>query len=181
MCNSGGMQDNPVIVMDGLGGAVIAWRDTRNSASGESDIYAQRLNANGQPQWIANGTAICTSPGYQSSPAIAMDGSGGAIITWDGYSTYDIYAQRIHGNGNILWNPNGVAICTNGGWQRSQQIIADDFNGAGETETEKWGGDRHRSGCHPKKELIEHGYREREKMGLAVWVEDEAGPFQTIP
>ncbi len=130
VCNSGGMQDNPGIVMDGSGGAVIAWSDTRNSASGESDIYAQRLNANGQAQWMANGVAICTSPGYQSSPAIAMDGTGGAIITWDGYSTYDIYAQRIHGNGNILWSSNGVAICTNGGWQRSPQIIADDFNGA---------------------------------------------------
>ena len=130
VCNSGGMQDNPVIVMDDLGGAVIAWTDTRNSASGESDIYAQRLNANGQPQWTTNGTVICTSPGYQFSPAIAMDGTGGAIITWYGYSTYDIYAQRIHGNGNILWNSNGVAICTNGGTQRSPRIIADDFNGA---------------------------------------------------
>ena len=130
VCSSGGMQDNPDIVMDGSGGAVIAWRDTRNSASGESDIYAQRLNANGLAQWTANGTAICTSPGYQTDPAIAMDGTGGAIISWDGYSTFDIYAQRIHGNGNILWQANGVAVCTNGGWQRSPQIIADDFNGA---------------------------------------------------
>jgi hypothetical protein len=29
--------------------------------------------------------------------------------------------------------------------------------------------------------LIEKAYREGEKMGLAVWVEDEAGPYQTIP
>lgn len=32
-----------------------------------------------------------------------------------------------------------------------------------------------------KKELIETAYREGEKMGLAVWVEDEAGPYQTYP
>jgi transposase len=29
--------------------------------------------------------------------------------------------------------------------------------------------------------LIERAYRTGEKMGLAVWTEDEAGPFQTVP
>jgi hypothetical protein len=29
--------------------------------------------------------------------------------------------------------------------------------------------------------LIEKAYRVGEKMGLAVWVEDEAGPYQTVP
>ncbi len=33
----------------------------------------------------------------------------------------------------------------------------------------------------PQKELIETAYRLREKKGLAVWVEDEAGPYQTVP
>jgi hypothetical protein len=29
--------------------------------------------------------------------------------------------------------------------------------------------------------LIEKAYRQGEKMGLSVWVEDEAGPYQTVP
>jgi len=29
--------------------------------------------------------------------------------------------------------------------------------------------------------LIETAYRQGEKMGLTVWVEDEAGPYQTVP
>jgi hypothetical protein len=33
----------------------------------------------------------------------------------------------------------------------------------------------------PKKHLIERAYREGEALGLAVWGEDEAGPFQTQP
>ncbi len=33
----------------------------------------------------------------------------------------------------------------------------------------------------PKKNLIEQAYRMGEKLGLAVWVEDEAGPYQTVP
>lgn len=32
-----------------------------------------------------------------------------------------------------------------------------------------------------QKKLIETAYREGEKMGLAMWVEDEAGPYQTVP
>lgn len=128
VCNAGGHQSNPVIVPDGLGGAVIAWDDARNYAITESDIYAQRLNASGQIQWSANGVAICTMTGSQHTPAIAKDGTGGAIITWEG--NFDIYAQRIHGNGNTLWTANGVAICTESSQQWFPRIIEDDFNGA---------------------------------------------------
>jgi hypothetical protein len=140
VCNAGGQQSDPVIVLDALGGAVIAWDDTRNNATTGKDIYAQRLNASGQPQWTANGKAICTSSGIQSTPAIATDGTGGAVITWyDG--NFDIYAQRIHGNGNTLWTANGVAICTEGSWQWFPRIIADDFNGAVITWEDKRSGD----------------------------------------
>src|SRR5688500_17641090 len=33
----------------------------------------------------------------------------------------------------------------------------------------------------PKKKLIEAAYTQGERLGLAVWGEDEAGPFQTTP
>jgi DDE superfamily endonuclease len=49
-------------------------------------------------------------------------------------------------------------------------------------QTEGWvGGDRHRPGRHPQKELIERAYRLGEALGLQVWCEDEAGPYQAIP
>ena len=54
-------------------------------------------------------------------------------------------------------------------------------NRTGGAETQTWGRDGDRSRCHPQKELIEQAYRTGEKLGLAVWVEDEAGPYQTIP
>jgi hypothetical protein len=130
VCNAGGLQDNPRIVSDASGGAVIVWEDSRNSASSGSDIYAQRINASGQVQWTANGTALCTSSEYQYNPVIAPDGTGGAVIAWEGYTGYDIYAQRIQGNGNVLWSANGVAICTHSSTQRMPRIVPDDFNGA---------------------------------------------------
>ena len=33
----------------------------------------------------------------------------------------------------------------------------------------------------PKKNLIERAYREGEQLGLAVWTQDEAGPYPTRP
>jgi hypothetical protein len=32
-----------------------------------------------------------------------------------------------------------------------------------------------------RKKLIENAYQEGEAMGLAIWVEDEVGPYQAIP
>jgi hypothetical protein len=42
-------------------------------------------------------------------------------------------------------------------------------------------GDRDRSGCRGEKKLIEQAYRDGNRLGLAVWCEDEAGPYQAIP
>jgi len=44
-----------------------------------------------------------------------------------------------------------------------------------------WEGHRERSGCRGEKNLIEQAYQVGEKLGFAVYNEDEAGPFQTIP
>ena len=43
------------------------------------------------------------------------------------------------------------------------------------------GGDRDRSGCRGEKKRIEQAYRHGSRLGLAVWCEDEAGPYQAIP
>ena len=40
-----GAQRNPILVADGIGGAIVAWEDFRNGA--QSDIFAQRVNVKG--------------------------------------------------------------------------------------------------------------------------------------
>src|SRR5262245_25658312 len=70
-------------VLDGLGGVIVAWSDTRdlNTPNGTSaDIYAQRMLGNGTiaPGWPANGLAISRRPGYEFLPALLPDGAGGA-------------------------------------------------------------------------------------------------------
>jgi DDE superfamily endonuclease len=42
-------------------------------------------------------------------------------------------------------------------------------------------GARQRSGCGCQKKLIEQAYTSGTQLGLSVWCEDEAGPFQAVP
>ncbi|OGQ57841.1 MAG: hypothetical protein A3G39_03740 [Deltaproteobacteria bacterium RIFCSPLOWO2_12_FULL_43_16] len=96
-------QERPAIVSDGSGGAIVTWYDYRSGTY--SDIYAQRIDANGNVLWTTNGMAISTAANNQYYPQIVSDGSGGAIITWEDYRSgnWDIYGQRIDANGNVLW------------------------------------------------------------------------------
>jgi hypothetical protein len=130
LCTAAGNQWNPTIVKDGGGGAIVAWQDQRSGAN--DDIYAQRILTGGTVNWTANGVALCTATGEQSVPAIAADGVGGAIVTWDDYrnSDYDIYAQKIAAAGTVQWTANGVALCSATGGQYSPTIVADGTGGA---------------------------------------------------
>lgn len=56
-------QQLPSSIPDGAGGAIVAWQDYRNGATG--DIYVQRVDASGLPQWTADGVAVCTAANDQ--------------------------------------------------------------------------------------------------------------------
>ncbi|WDT80849.1 MAG: hypothetical protein MPW14_03440 [Candidatus Manganitrophus sp.] len=88
------------------GGAIVTWTDRR---SGTNDLYAQRVNSGGTVQWTANGVAVSTAAGDQSSgtatspPQILPNGFGGAIIAWQDHRSgnWDIYAQGISAGGRL--------------------------------------------------------------------------------
>ena len=130
LCTAAGDQEYPTIASDGSGGAIVTWYDSRSGTN--YDIYAQRVNAAGAPQWIANGVALCTDPASQYYPTIASDGAGGAIVTWYDYRSGgpDIYAQRVNGAGALQWTANGVAICTAANTQQTPLIASDGTGGA---------------------------------------------------
>ncbi len=132
---SGGVynQDDPQIVSDGAGGSIIAWRHVRSIAGTETDIFVQRLDAEGNELWIANGTAVCRATGNQTAPVLVGDGTGGAVITWLDYrsGSTEIYAQRVDSSGDKLWATDGVSICsspTGNPWE--PEIATDGAGGA---------------------------------------------------
>jgi hypothetical protein len=109
-----GNQDTPLIIPDGVGGAIIVWVDNRGS---DRDLYAQRINASGDLYWSIDGVEISTAINDQRNPQISTDGDGGVFIVWADYrdnpSSPVIYAQRINKTGDAVWTGNGTVIANN--------------------------------------------------------------------
>jgi hypothetical protein len=136
VCGATGLQEQPVLVTDGAQGALMFWQDARNGSN--YDIYGQRINSSGgipsSSNWVANGNPISTVTGNQYTPVAVSDRAGGAIIVWQdgrqGGGNYDIYAQRVDGDGNRLWAPAGVPVCVAANNQINPSIVADGSGGA---------------------------------------------------
>ena len=79
--------------LDGVGGAVVSWTDSRLSTN-NTDIYAQRVNAEGVLKWEAEGRAVCTAASVQNFHTLAPGPLGSAILAWSDFRTgaYDVYA-----------------------------------------------------------------------------------------
>ncbi len=105
-------QGCPAVVSDGAKGIIVVWQESRVDARGW-DIYAQRIDSNGVRRWGDYGVAVCAADSSQEFPAITCDNRGNSVITWNDYRNgdYDVYGQRLDGNGTPSWQVNGIAIC----------------------------------------------------------------------
>ncbi|MDY7019050.1 MAG: hypothetical protein SU899_03130 [Chloroflexota bacterium] len=116
----------PRIISDGSGGAVFTWM-TYN------DIYAQRINSDGDIQWSKDGVKVQGSEAPQASHCVIADGSGGAIVAFERISGSIrdpaglCYVQKLDAMGKNQWQPDGTLIST----KKGCPIISDDgFGGA---------------------------------------------------
>ncbi len=132
VCSAPGDQVLPQIVSDGAGGAVLTWQDRRDGVS--ADIYAHRVrpNATFSPGWPAQGRAVCTTPGEQTSPAIVSDNAGGALLLWqDTQNDTDLYAGHVLASGALdtAWPSGGAAFAVSdfGGLKRAADQIANEL------------------------------------------------------
>jgi hypothetical protein len=102
-------QTHPQLAPDGAGGVVAAWNDAR---SNYWDVYAQRINGSGVPQWVIDGVAVTTGPSANESelePQIVSDGNGGAIAVWS--VDFIMHAQRVNASGALQWpGVDGVLV-----------------------------------------------------------------------
>jgi FlgD Ig-like domain len=137
VCTTTDDQWRPVICSDGAGGAIVAWEDERNiSVSYDAwDVYAQKINANGDIQWALDGIQISQAFGDQTFISIMPDGFGGAYLSWIDYNRLlpddevgGLVAQRIDTDGNSLWLPiEGVQVGTrNTGPPLNHKMIIDE-------------------------------------------------------
>jgi len=128
---------SPSIAPDGMGGAIFTWTDNRSL---QGDVYAQRIDGSGKIKWQVNGVPVCTAcwPGKDCNnskhdPQIIGDGAGGGIITWyemrEGLH-FSIWAQRVNGSGEVLWQANGIPIAYGVFDADSPKIVANGNGGA---------------------------------------------------
>jgi FlgD Ig-like domain len=113
ICAAQWQQTEQQIISDGSGGAIIAWEDTR-SGDGVPVIYAQRVDRDGNPQWLSDGMQVCTYESEQADFRLVTDNDGGCFVVWvdtDG-SAVNIYAQRLGHDGSYLWSSEGQAVTT---------------------------------------------------------------------
>ncbi|MGE5429934.1 MAG: hypothetical protein ACM3QX_02605 [Syntrophomonadaceae bacterium] len=94
-----------------------------NESLGDKDIYIQRYNLKGQPQWSKDGNTVIKMKGSQMSQRIISDRSSGAIVAWlDKRSKTqrgNILSQRISRDGKRLWDSLGVALASNANSEKS--------------------------------------------------------------
>jgi hypothetical protein len=114
---------------DGAGGAIIVWREQRTRP--ETTLYMQRVNGAGVVQWTANGIPTCNAPGSRTKPAYARFGDR-FILAWGDLrnGNWDVYAQQFDMAANTYWAADGVAICTNPGFQSDFEVTGDATGGA---------------------------------------------------
>lgn len=131
-----GNQYVPAAVSDGSGGAILVWQDGRLGA-GNYDIYAQRVDGDGNRMWASAGVPVCVAANNQINPTIIADGVGGAFIAWQDYrkgSEFDIFVQHINASGAVVpggrWVANGLGICTATNSQFYPTMASDGAGGA---------------------------------------------------
>ncbi len=110
VCGADGDQQNPVLVSDGAGGAIITWIDRRSE---DDQIYAQHMDYMGGVNWAVNGIQVCAVTSDKSHPEIVSDGYNGAIILWSDLryqNNGEIFGQRITSDGIAKWQQDGLNL-----------------------------------------------------------------------
>ncbi|PIU54797.1 MAG: hypothetical protein COS88_06485, partial [Chloroflexi bacterium CG07_land_8_20_14_0_80_51_10] len=116
--------DDFEVASDGSGGVIITWMHvvySEGASPSGPDLYAQRVDAEGNILWQPEGMPICVGapagslvPAMPTQPRIVSDGEGGAIIIWKDHHRrppeFCIYAQKIDSEGNIQWPKDGMQI-----------------------------------------------------------------------
>ncbi len=126
ICDHTGEQALPKIAALSEGGCYVAWQD---HSSGNYDIYLQRLDVDGVPQW-ANPCGILISDHPQDTWLtdwdIAVDVADNCILAINDIrngADRDITVYSIGPQQEFLWGPDGIALSNNDGFEPDPRIL----------------------------------------------------------
>ncbi|MBN2828909.1 MAG: T9SS type A sorting domain-containing protein [Candidatus Cloacimonetes bacterium] len=96
-------------------------------------IYAQWTDDLSVNTLIVSKTGDQLFNAYANMPAefTLTETATGTVVCWHDESggDFDIYAQKMDSMGYLLWDPDGMPVCTDSGDQRFASVVADDDGG----------------------------------------------------
>ncbi|MBZ0266091.1 T9SS type A sorting domain-containing protein [bacterium] len=111
---SQGPADNPAVICAEDGEWVVVWEDYRYDLEWRvnPDLYAQRINEDGELLWVETGVAVSAVFETQRIPKITAAEDGAVIIAWMDYRlpSSTIFVQKIGAQGNPIWEVNGIPV-----------------------------------------------------------------------
>ncbi len=103
---TGDDQEDPAIAVSPDGSFAVTWESDGQDGNVEG-VFAQVFDSNGSPS--GDELQVNTETlDDQANPSIAADGQGGYLVVWESFnqvaqnSDYDIFGQRIDGQGQLL-------------------------------------------------------------------------------
>ncbi|MFA4967089.1 MAG: hypothetical protein WC624_02590 [Candidatus Margulisiibacteriota bacterium] len=123
ICEAPDSQRDPKVINDGQGGVYIAWTD---KGGGSYDIFAQRLDASGRSLFLKDGIPVCQSARTQQDPSLVVNSAGEACLIWEDFrfGNWDIFTQKLQGNGQLVFPEEGLTITNAPGTQYSPSAVA---------------------------------------------------------
>jgi len=129
----GNRQATPRVAYDNNGGCYYTYYSSELS-SNDYEIKANRLDSLGNNLW-GTGNFICQQSGNPSDIAICSTADNGFIAVWGDprnaiITETDLYAQKVNSSGTVLWQSNGIPVCTKRFSQQYQKVMSDNSGGA---------------------------------------------------
>ncbi|MFB3883042.1 MAG: hypothetical protein ACE149_17380 [Armatimonadota bacterium] len=136
------LERHPAAIPDGSGGAIVVFEMEPRSGdnAGDTEIYAQRLDSQGNRLWN-NGESVmvASSTWGETNPVLVSDGQGGAIVvfeqrgrTVERSGDIDIGAQRLSPSGQLLWmdGQRAADVASADDIEQAPHMISDGLGGA---------------------------------------------------
>lgn len=109
VCAYPGSQNLPLAVADGMGGAVLLWRDER---LGDEGYWAQRVNRAGVRQWAPSGIKVLAQTHIDYTHQAVTDGAGGIwfVVTRDSGGVSRLTLQHVTASGALPLGAGGLLV-----------------------------------------------------------------------